>query len=212
MSTKPHHIGQQTRRKRTHTVVKRSNTRQGKWLKNVLVFACFLAAIGVFAFFAVVSASAQSTSSLSAAKQQLVQSQAQWHALVDQKKAPKVQVAPGSCPVDLHHAPVITTLTPEQVATMHNAYASFASVISAEQKPYFIFGENGKFVVQALPLDPCKVDPILQQQSKQTFRAPAASQGDLIILSVQGDLITYRASSGTTGVFNYVTGQFQPAS
>jgi|GEM_PF-2126969 len=212
MSTKPHYLRQQTRRKHTRTLAKQRNTRQGQWLKNVLVFACFLVAIGAFAFFAVVSVSAQSTPSLSAAKQQLVQSQAQWHALVDQKKAPKVKVAPGSCPVDLHHAPVITTLTPAQMATMHNAYASFASVISAEQKPYFIFGENGKFVVQALPLDPCKVDPVQQQQSEQAFQAPASSQGNLIILSIQGDLVTYRASSGATGVFNYVTGQFQPAS
>ncbi len=202
------HARQLARKKHARTFTKRTHTRLASWLQNAFLAGCFLIALGAFTFFALPSAFAQPTPPLSAAKQQLVQSQAQWHANVDKKKAPKGKVSLGSCPVNLQQAPAITVLTPVQMATMHDAYASFASVISAEHRPYFIYGENGKFVVQPLPLDPCKANLFQAQRNKQTFLSPALNPGNLLIQSVQGDLITYRTSAGATGAFNYVTGQF----
>lgn len=198
-------IVQQKKNKHAHSIVKRTNPRTMHWLKAATIAGLVLALVGIFTFFTLNSASAQS-SPLSAAKQQLEQSQAQWHALVDKNRAPKGTLPSRSCPVDLQHAPAITRLTPEQMVTMHNAYASFASVISTEGTPYFVFGENGKFVVQALPLDPCKAG-LTNQVVKQTYEDPL-HQGNLMILSVQGDLLTYQTASGATGLFNYVTGQF----
>ena len=199
---------QQRKSKRARSMVKRTSPRTTRRLKTATIAGLVLALVGIFTFFTLNSASAQSTPPLSAAKQQLEQSQAQWHALVDKNRALKGTLSPRSCPVDLHHAPVINRLTPAQMATMHNAYASFASVISAEGKPYFIFGENGKFVVQALSLDPCKTNSASQTTTTQAFQNPL-HQGNLMIQSVQGDLLTYQTASGVTGLFNYVTGQFQ---
>lgn len=208
MSKHSHSGSRHTKSKFGRNKVKRQRSYEMPWLKIVTVVGFALAVVGVLTFLAITNASAQSAPQLSAAKQQLVQSQAQWHAKVDTYKAPKGTLSTGSCPADLHHAPVIERLTPAQMATMHNAYASFASIISAENKPYFVFGENGKFVVQAESLDPCKTASNPQQNSGQTFQQVIA-QGNLWITSVQGDLVTYKTSSGATGAFNYVTGQFQ---
>jgi len=210
MNKHSHNASRHTKSKHSRNKGKstRSRSYTTHWLKVATVVGFVLAVVGIFTFFTINNVAAQSAPQLSAAKQQLEQSQAQWHALVDKHKAPKGTLSTGSCPMDLHHAPVIERLTPTQMVTMHNAYASFASVISAENKPYFIFGENGKFVVQALPLDPCKTDSNLQQNNGQTFQQSTA-QGNLLITSVQGDLVTYQTSSGATGSFNYVTGQFQ---
>jgi hypothetical protein len=197
-------VGRQTRREIMRT---RTNACVTRWLKTSLLVGCFLAALTVLTIFTFASASAQSVPRPSAAKQQLVESQARWHAVVDQKHAPKGTDSINSCPVDLHHAAVINRLTSAQMVGMHHTYTSFASVISVENKPYYIFGEDGKFVVQALALDPCQANLIQQQKNKQTFQAP--QQGDLIIQSVQGDLVTYQAPSGAVGIFNFVTGQFR---
>ncbi len=206
-----HHIAQRTKKNHSCTRMQRMYASPMQWLQNALFASCVLAVLGILTFFTISSASAQSIHQLSVAKQQLEQSQAQWHASVDKKKAPKGMVSMVSthtCLVNLQHAPVINSPTHAQMTTMHNAYASFASVISAENKPYFIFGENSKFVVQAIPLDPCKTDPTYQMASKQTFHDPL-QQGYLTITSVRGDLVNYQAASGATGSFNYVTGQFQ---
>jgi hypothetical protein len=203
-----HPITQRTKNNRSRIRMQRMHARPMHWLQNALLVGCVLAVLGILTFFTISSVSAQSIHQLSAAKQQLEQSQVQWHASVDKKKAPKGIVSTHSCLVNLQHAPVITSPTHAQMITMHNAYASFASVVSAENKPYFIFGENSKFVVQAVPLDPCKADPAYQIASKQTFEDPL-QQGYLTITSVHGDLVSYRAVSGVAGAFNYVTGQFQ---
>lgn len=208
MRKNQHHATQKIKHYHSYTRTTRQDAKPLQWLQNLLLASCVLTAIGILASFMISSASAQVIHYPSAAKQRLEQSQRQWHAVVDKKQAPKGGTSTNSCPIDLHHAPVINRLTQAQMTTMHGAYASFASVISAEHTPYFIFGEKNRFAVQALPLDPCKINFTLQTSQQRVFQDPLA-QGNLFITAVHGDLVSYQTASGTTGLFNYVTGQFQ---
>jgi len=197
-------------RKVSRTVAKQKNSRFTKRFKTIVTISCLVVSTTMLLLGVLLltpsHALAQSQTQLSPAKQDLVDSQVKWHAQFDGYKSTKIAKTP-SCPMDLNQSAKFIDMSSSVSKDHQISYMSFANVVSSEKMPYFIYGKTDQINVEVVPLDPCKTN-FFHTSNQKSFRTPK-HEGDIIVTSVQGDVVLYRTSTGTTGAFNFVTGQFQ---
>lgn len=137
-------------------------------------------------------------------KQQAATMQAQWMAANSQHPAPKKYLAPGtyaSCATPLNQPPIVVTSVQAPGAPYH----SYINVISSDKHPYSILGEMNKIIVIKRQIDMC--NPHDTPVPPRDYVMPG-QPGQITLIAVQGDVVTFTTASGATGRFNYVTGQY----
>ncbi len=123
-----------------------------------------------------------------------------------------------SCPVDVQALKSKTgiRLHPEgRIGPGGITPANYAFVLSGRGVPYLVYAggdvtdaEQGTLMVWEQTLDPCADIAAGRNPQPQYFNTPFRA-GSVRITEIDGDELVFVTSTGRTGRFNYVTGQFR---
>lgn len=95
-----------------------------------------------------------------------------------------------------------------------NSMTTVAWVVSSQGVPYVIYAgaldedpQQGVLVVLRLNRDPCAAATGGSDTYQRTYNDPSR-QGALTLTAIDGDRVIFTSANGSTGAFNYVTGQY----